>query len=100
MNILYPVLYTFFLATVLIQEIVQIQKNQNSAYNPLASDNFQFHVIDVNILVLDIVIVIKISLLIELHHIQMILNITTNAKRPEARSPYYLSQKVPLSFFF
>ena len=54
----------------MIQEIAQIQDNDIFQIDPLNSDHFQFELIDVKILGLNIVIVIENSILFEHHHLQ------------------------------
>ena len=51
----HPVLYTDIHVIVLIQQNVQSQETAIFYFNPLASDQFQFHVDPVKSLVLDIV---------------------------------------------
>ena len=70
----------------MIQEIVQIQEIDILHIDPLVLDHFHFHAIDVKTHVVDIVIVIQSSVLIEIHHVQDTLYFLTSVIN--SRSPY------------
>ena len=55
---------------VVIQENVEIQKMETLHIDPFVFDEFQFHVDQVKIPDLDIIIVIEKSVPIELHYVQ------------------------------
>ena len=65
---------------VLIQKIVHIHEIDNLHTDSLVLDRLQFHVIDVKILVLGIVIVLENSIPIEVHHVHDTLSFVTNQK--------------------
>ena len=62
----------------MIREIVQILEIDIFHINMFVFDHDQFHVIDATILLLYFVIVMKISILIELHHVRVTLKVITN----------------------
>ena len=82
----------------MIQQIVQIQEIDILHVDPLDIDHLRFHLVDVKILVLDIIIVIDKSILIDSLFFQAILNFTTNEQTPDVLISLF-SEKITIVLF-
>ena len=82
----------------MIQEIVQIQEIDILHIDPFVLDHFHFHAIHVKTHVVDIVIVIQSSILVEINHVQDTLYFLTSVIN--SRSPYSSSLRNNRYVFF
>ena len=82
----------------MIQKIVQSHEIDPLDIDPFVFDHLHFNLIDVKILVRDIVIVIKHSILIEIHHVQDTPTLITNEETTNHLT-LLLSKKFTINIF-